>query len=223
MISILIPIYNGVEYIEECIQSVIIQTYENWEIIIGINGHPYNSDVYEIAKKYETDKIHVYDLGINSHTNLNGKSIALNKMLEFCKYEYVAILDVDDIWMPNKLEIQSKFIPQYDIIGSQCKYFGESNDTIPPIPLDDLTKIDFTICNPIINSSSIIRKKMCKWDETLWGVEDYELWLRLKDENKLFYNCKEILVKHRIHSSSAFNSNPRQDEDLEKILKIYRK
>lgn len=222
MISILIPIYNGVEYIEECIQSVIIQTYKEWEIIIGINGHPYNSHVYEIAKKYETDKIHIYDLGINSCINLNGKSIALNKMLTFCKYEYVAILDVDDIWMPNKLEIQTNFVPQYDVIGSQCAYFGEMTGS-PIIPFGDLTEIDFTINNPIINSSSIIRKKICKWDVTLWGVEDYELWLRLKDENKLFYNCNEILVKHLIHTSSAFNSNTRQHEDLEKVLKKYRK
>lgn len=221
MISILIPIYNGIEYIEECVQSVIIQTYENWEIIIGVNGHPYNSDVYEIAKKYENEKIHVYDIGIHSCTNLNGKSIALNKMLAFCKYDYVAILDVDDIWMPNKLEIQTEFIPQYDVVGTQCEYFGETSG-VPPIPFGDLTEINFTTGNPIINSSSVIRKKICKWDISLWG-EDYELWLRLKDENKLFYNCNKILVKHRIHASSAFNSNARQHEDLEKILKKYRK
>lgn len=221
MISILIPIYNGIEYIEECIQSVMIQTYENWEIIIGVNGHPYNSDVYEIAKKYENDKIQVYDIGLSPYTNLNGKSIALNKMLTFCKYDYVAILDVDDIWMPTKLEIQSRFIPQYDVIGAHCEYFGEANGA-PSIPFGDLTEINFTINNPIINSSSIIRKKICKWDTALWG-EDYELWLRLKDENKLFYNCNEILVKHRIHASSAFNSNARQHTDLEKILKKYRK
>ena len=222
MISILIPVYNGIEYIEESLQSVINQTYEHWEIIIGINGHPFNSDVYAIAKKYENDKIHVYDIGINSQSDLNGKAIALNKMLLFCKYDYVAILDVDDIWMPNKLEIQSKLIPQYDVVGSKCEYFGNLS-CIPTIPCGDLTMFNFTPHNPIINSSTIILKQICKWDPTLWGVEDYELCLRLKEENKLFYNCNEILVKHRIHASSAFNSNTKQGIDLKKILQKYKK
>ena len=50
MISILIPIYNGVEFIEESVSSVLNQTYDQWELLIGINGHPQNSDVYKIAK-----------------------------------------------------------------------------------------------------------------------------------------------------------------------------
>ena len=63
MISILIPIYNGIEFIEESVSSVLKQTYHDWEIIIGVNGHPQDSEVFQIAKKYETisDKIHVFD------------------------------------------------------------------------------------------------------------------------------------------------------------------
>ena len=54
MISILIPIYNGVEFIEESVSSVLRQNYENWELLIGINGHPPNSKTYLIAKEYES-------------------------------------------------------------------------------------------------------------------------------------------------------------------------
>lgn len=50
MISILMPIYNGVEFIDESVGSIISQTYTDWELLIGINGHPANSDVYQIAK-----------------------------------------------------------------------------------------------------------------------------------------------------------------------------
>ena len=53
MISILIPIYNGIEYINESVTSVLDQSYENWELIIGVNGHEGNSSVYQIAKDYE--------------------------------------------------------------------------------------------------------------------------------------------------------------------------
>ena len=53
MISILIPVYNGIEYINESVTSVLDQSYENWELIIGVNGHEANSSVYQIAKDYE--------------------------------------------------------------------------------------------------------------------------------------------------------------------------
>ena len=62
MISILMPIYNGIEFINESVLSVIAQTYEKWELLIGINGHAQNSEVYKIAQKYETksDKIKMF-------------------------------------------------------------------------------------------------------------------------------------------------------------------
>ena len=105
MISILMPIYNGFEFIDESITSIINQTYTDWELIIGINGHSENSKFYKIAKIYENkcenDKIRVFDFH-----NIKGKSNTLNKMIQFCSYNYIALLDVDDIWNCNKLYIQ---------------------------------------------------------------------------------------------------------------------
>jgi len=204
MISILIPIYNGIEFIEESVTSVINQTISNWELIIGINGHSENSDTYKKAKEYEkkSDKIRVFDF-----FNIKGKSNTLNEMINLCSYNYIALLDVDDIWHPKKLEIQYKYLLDYDIIGTKCIYFGDRlNGIVPDIPIKDLSNFDFTKTNPIINSSSIIRKELCYWNKNYDGVEDYDLWLRLKQQNKKFYNCEEILIKHRIHNSSAFNS-----------------
>ena len=204
MISVLIPIYNGIEFIDESVMSVITQTYTNWELLIGINGHPENSEIYKIAKEYENkcNKIRVYDF-----FNIKGKSTTLNEMLKFCQYNYVAILDVDDIWHIKKLKIQSRFLNKYDVIGTQCIYFGEQNNIITPIPINDISNFDFTRVNPIINSSSVIRKELCFWDKKWDGVEDYDLWLKLRNLRKKFYNCDEILVKHRIHNTSAFNAN----------------
>jgi glycosyltransferase involved in cell wall biosynthesis len=70
------PIYNGIEFIEESVSSILNQTYTQWELIIGINGHPPNSEVYQIANKYEQadSRIKVYDLD----ATLRGKSAALN-------------------------------------------------------------------------------------------------------------------------------------------------
>ena len=207
MISILIPIYNGIEFINDSVQSVILQSYGEWELLIGINGHPVNSEIYQIAKNYETqdNRIKVFDF-----YNIKGKSNSLNELIKYCKYDFVAILDVDDIWHKNKLEIQSKFISHYDVVGSNCVWFGDREGVIPKIPIYDISNFNFSLVNPIINSSSIIRKELCYWNEN--GIEDYDLWLRLWKQKRCFFNCPEILVKHRIHNMSAFNSKGNNDK-----------
>lgn len=212
MISILIPIYNGIEFISDSVDSILDQTYTEWELLIGVNGHPKYSNVFKKAKEYEnkSKKIRVFDFH-----DIKGKSNTLNKMLEFSNYKYIALLDVDDIWHPQKLEIQTKlFIHNYDVIGSRCIWFGDRPGIIPTIPTGDISNYDFSLVNPIINSTSIIKKELCHWNEN--GIEDYDLWLGLRRKNKRFFNCNEILLKHRIHSSSAFNGkgNNEKVDDL---------
>ena len=200
MITILIPIYNGIEFLKECLETVQYQTYKDWEIIIGINGFKENSDTYKFAKTFENEKIKVYDF-----YTIKGKSNTLNEMIKYSKYSWISILDVDDKWLPKKLESQIEFLNNYDVIGTQCKYFGNLNLT-PKIPLNDISKFNFLNVNPIINSSVIIKKELCFWDSKFDGVEDYDLWLKLWKQNKKFYNLNSIQVLHRIHKSSAFNA-----------------
>jgi glycosyltransferase involved in cell wall biosynthesis len=207
MISILMPVYNGIEFINESVQSIFIQTYEKWELLIGVNGHNQNSEVYQKAKLYESldKRIKVFDFH-----NIKGKSNTLNEMIKHCTYNFVALLDVDDIWHYKKLELQSKLLSNYDVIGSNCVWFGDIENVVPKIPVNDFSNFNFTEVNPVINSSSIIRKELCHWNEN--GIEDYDLWLRLWKQKRRFFNCPEILVKHRIHRASAFNSHGNNDK-----------
>ena len=99
----------------------------------------------------------------------------------------------------------------YDVIGSNCVYFGELQGIIPTLPVDNISNFDFYNFNPIINSSSIIKKDLCFWNSNWDGVEDYDLWLRLRKLNKTFFNFKDVLVYHRIHKQSAFNSKGNND------------
>lgn len=195
------PIYNGIEFINDSVSSIIAQTFEEWELIIGINGHPPLSDVYTMAKQYELQnpKIRVLDL-----SDIRGKSNALNVMAQYCNFNYVALLDVDDIWYPKKLEMQQYYLNVYDVIGTKCVYFGDMENIVPRIPEGDLSNFDFFTFNPIINSSAIIRKELCNWVEN--GIEDYDMWLRLSKQGRKFYNLSDVLVKHRIHKQSAFNA-----------------
>ena len=202
MISILMPIYNGIEFIDESVGSILNQTFIDWELIIGINGLSENSDVFKKAIEYKSEKVNVLDL-----FTIKGKANALNEMIKYCKYDHIALLDVDDIWHAKKLERQIPFIEKYHVVGSRCIYFGDINGVVPYNPVGDISMFDFFRINPIINSSCIIRKELCYWNHEWNGVEDYDLWLKLQKQEKTFYNCSELLVKHRIHKTSAFNAN----------------
>ena len=132
MITILMPIYNGIEFINESVGSIISQKYQNWELLIGINGYEKNSDVYKKAKLFENDKIKVFDL-----YTLKDKSNTLNKLIEYATYDWVSLLDVDDKWDHLKLQKQIPFMDDYDVIGTKCRYFGNKN-TVPDTPCGDL-------------------------------------------------------------------------------------
>ena len=79
MISILIPIYNGIEFIDESVTSVLEQTYTQWELLIAINGHPQNSEVYKIAKKFEekSNKIKVCKFILELNVSLSNLTNSL--------------------------------------------------------------------------------------------------------------------------------------------------
>jgi len=218
MISILMPIFNGIEYIDESIASVLAQTIgsSRWELLIGINGHAANSAVFQKANTYACENIRVFD-----YPHIQGKSATLNTLITECRYNYVALLDVDDIWMPNKLLIQSIYLElDYDVVGTTCVYIGDFEGVIPKLPVGDLATFDFKRYNPVINSSVVLKKSLCFWDSKWDGIEDYELWLRLSQQKRTFFNCFEVFVKHRIHRDSAFNSK-NQTERLQQLKALY--
>ena len=138
-------------------------------------------------------------------------------MIKYCQYDWISLIDVDDKWLPKKLESQISYMDNYDIIGTYCKYFGDRNDQ-PSIPGGDLKNHNFTNVNPIINSSCLIRKPLAIWEEN--GIEDYDLWLKLWKQGKRFYNVESIQVMHRIHQDSAFNAKGNHLK-VDNLLKKY--
>lgn len=219
-VSILIPVYNGFEFFNECVESIKMQDYNNYQVIIGINGHNENSDIFKSAVNImnvvfsNSEDFIVLDL-----FNVKGKSNTLNNMIKHAKYDWISLLDVDDFWMPSKLSSQIPYTSNYDVIGTNCKYFGDLNIS-PRLPLGDINNFDFFKYNPIINSSCLIKKELAYWDDI--DVEDYDLWLNLKKQNKKFYNVPTILTMHRIHKQSAFNSNPSTQAFVNVIKQRYK-
>ena len=193
------PVKNGIEFIEDSVGSIVNQIFEEWELLIGVNGCGENSEVYTKAKTYENGKIRVYDM-----PECMGKSATLNALVKKAKYDWISVLDIDDKWTVTKLMFQESYMTSYDVIGTQAEYFGDRTN-IPNLPVGDLRNFDFFQFNPIINSSCLLRKECANWDETT-TLEDYDLWLKLWKQGKRFYNVPSIETYHRIHTESAFNS-----------------
>lgn len=215
MISILLAVYNGEKYISQSIDSVINQTFNNWELLVGFNGTTDSSK--EIVNSYGDSRIKTFDYGEDK-----GKAKTLNKLIKEAKYDWCAIQDDDDVWLPEKLEKQIEYTKKYDVIGSFIEYINESDDVIGSPDLssfnDDIKAKSISGINQIANSSSIFRKSaVCDvgcWDENLdklvpQGIqpkEDFDLWLKLLKNDNLFYNIPEYLVLHRLHPQSNFNT-----------------
>lgn len=213
MISILMPIYNGIEFLQESFDSIQKQTFTEWELLIGINGHEEDSETVLKAKQITKDEKNVKIL---QFPEIRSKPKTLNMLTKFAKNELLCLLDVDDLWKETKLEKQTLIVEKYDIIGTGCQYFGEST-TILNLPYGKIRPEIFFSYNPIINSSSMFRKKDAWWDESLEAVEDYDMWLRLNSQNKQFFNIKEILCYHRIHNKSYFNT--KTNYEIERDIK----
>lgn len=216
MISILMPIYNGFEYFIESYTSVLQQSYEEWELLLGINGHEENSLIYTLANTIIGNEKRVK---IFQYPNIKNKSKTLNELVKISSYDVICLLDVDDIWHKEKLEKQIKYINIYDIIGTNSQYFGSRNDK-PFLTLGEINNQIFKNFNTIINSSSMFRKKDAFWDYNFDGVEDYDMWMRLATQNKKFYNLEDVLCYHRIHPTSSFNTKDFSSL-IDKLKNIY--
>ena len=126
---------------------------------------------------------------------------------------YVALLDCDDVWFPNKLEIQKRILDEntcIDVLGTNLQYIGELNH-IPDLPHGRITLDTLFKINPIVNSSIIMKKEYCIWNKDSYGLEDYDLWFRLAISNKFLATINQPLIYHRIHKDSYFNNSGRQD------------
>jgi glycosyltransferase involved in cell wall biosynthesis len=218
LVTILTPVYNGVEFLGECVKSVIEQTEPRWEIIIGINGHgPDGGAAAETARGYAAldGRIRVH-IQPEVHTKVD----SLNDMMTHARADWICLLDCDDVWLPTKLARQLEVLGgaarNAAVIGTACSYFGEMCGS-PSIRTGRLDVTDLLAGNQVINSSAMLHRSYAHW-RTGFGMEDYDLWLRIAAAGSILYNIPENLVRHRIHGSSAFNSKGHRPELLQKYF-----
>jgi len=214
-ISVLIRLYNGIEYLEESLKSVLDQTYANWEVLIGVNGHGPTGGQILISALEVTNRLAKGDSRIRviNLPDARGGAEAMNALVKESVSDWVAILDVDDKWYPEKLMEQVLCIRSLmltpDVIGTQCEYIGDMRGS-PKVPSGYIDVNYFKIENPIINSSVLIRKNLLHYTD-LYNLDDYDLWCRLALEKCVFYNINSVLTYHRVHKDSYYNSSCKQD------------
>lgn len=214
-LSIIVRLYNGIEYLEETLQSVVAQTFSNWNLCVGVNGHGESGgEVYQKAVEIQR-RLGDGRIEIVNYPGVRGGAEALNALVADAKAPWVAILDADDKWHKDKLQVQWLFLQKYpyiDVIGTWCQYFGDRYDA-PCIPGEFISNEFFRHTNPMINSSVMIRRELAEFSSKWYGLDDYELWIRLSLQGKVFFNIPFILIYHRIYATSHFNASKKQDVD----------
>lgn len=216
MFSILLAIYNGQNFVESSIESVLNQSFRDFELLIGFNGTIDSSK--EIVSKYQDSRIKTFDYGTDK-----GKAKTLNKLIIESTHDWIAIQDDDDIWTKEKLEIQQKYATEYDVIGSFINYIDSNGNFLGAPTLStkdaDIKRLSFGGINQIANTSAVFKKSKALeiggWRSDIDGIEDYDFWLRLMKNNNKFINIDQVLVYHRLHSRSNFNT---KQHNLKQIL-----
>lgn len=200
-ISVILTVYNSGPFLEECIESLLNQTYANFELIIVYDKSKDNSK--EIIEKYmKIDKRIVF---IENEKNF-GLPAAINKGLEIARGKYIAKMDSDDISLPNRLEKEYLFLENnkdYFLVCSNGIRINENGNYLENIITDEtLGDESFKKGNPVIHTSIMFRNIGIRYEDNLAFAEDYDLYKRALKLGLKLKNINEALVKLRMQPSS---------------------
>jgi len=223
LVSVIIPCYNGEEFIREAIESVISQTYQKWELIVIDDGSTDNSK--EIVDKYRTGQ----RIKCIQHDTNKGIAKASNTGIKLARGDYLAFLDQDDVWLPNKLEVQVNCLKnQQEDIGMICTGMVFTDEKLKPQRIfkgfrdDDQKELVKNIYLQPTNSASVMMvKKRCFsqlgfFNESLHGWADFEMWMRIASQYKIKY-IREAVVKKRMHTENWQNL-PKVRKESKKVF-----
>ncbi|MDD3012238.1 MAG: glycosyltransferase family 2 protein [Candidatus Gastranaerophilales bacterium] len=217
-ITVLMPVYNSEKYLKESIESILNQTFKDFEFLILNDGSTDQS--VNIIESYSDSRIRL----IHNEQNL-GLISTLNRGIDLSQGKYIARMDSDDISFPERLEKQFKLMEEkkdIGICGTLFQVFGKHN-YIPNHPENtELIKAYLIFGCYIGHPTIMIRKSILeqhdlKYDDNFKHAEDYELWTRVIKYSK-FTNIQEILLHYRSHDSQICQKFTQiQSQNLRKI------
>ena len=211
LVSVIIPAYNAAPYIKDTLDSVFAQTYQSFQIIVVNDGSPDTETLEKVLLPYRSRIVYL----TQENRGLSG---ARNTGLRAATGSMVALLDADDLWMPDYLAEQTKFLrehPEYDVVYCNARFFGESiynGKEYMAVCRSDGEATSAAIisrrCHVFVSVTA--RTEVLKqfgFDESLRSCEDFDCWLRVTAAGHKIGYHRKILVSYRKHSASL-SANP---------------
>ncbi|MGH7848147.1 MAG: glycosyltransferase family 2 protein [Candidatus Binatia bacterium] len=203
-VSVLMPVYNGEHYLREAVESILTQTFADFEFIVINDGS--TDKTAEILREYRDPRIVAL-----KHENNRGIVAALNYGLEVASGEFVARHDADDVSLPDRLRSQAAFIndhPEVVVLGSAYAVINEEGQQMliarPPVT-DTGIRWQMLFHNAFCHGAVMVRRQLLRqrglsYDPAARHAEDYDFWSKVLAFGA-GRNLDEPLVKHRLHSA----------------------
>lgn len=233
-VSVIIPAYNVAPYIRETLESVFAQTFTNYEVILINDGSPDTEEFERVIEPYRERLRYL-------RQENRGASAARNAGLRAAAGEFIAFLDADDLWLPEYLNEQLRFIRERDcdLACADAMIFGDSSDggqtymeaLMAAAPASaQVTFLELVGAERSLITSGVVARRdqileIGLFDEALRNAQDFDLWLRLARHGARLAYQRKVLLRYRTRvgslSGDAINSHARELRVFDKIEQSY--
>lgn len=203
-VSILMPVYNTAPYLREAMDSIMSQTFADFELIVLNDCSPDNAE--EILDTYNDTRIVRY----RGEKNV-GLANVLNVGIGMARGKYIARMDSDDISLPNRLQVQVDYLeahPEIDLVSVGMQLFGAKEEVWVRERNPEKVKIEALFHSPVLHASSVWRKdsfekRGLRFVQEMVPAEDFDLWVRALLKGLKLVNLPDVLYEYRIHDAQA--------------------
>lgn len=201
-ISVCMTVYNGEPFLKECIDSILSQSFHDFELLIVDDGS--TDSTVNIILSYQDKRIRLLK---NKHDYIS----SLNLLLKEARGLYIARMDADDIMLPERLQIQYDFLethPEIGILGGASFFFNKEKEFLGESLSGEITVENLINGNYLSHPTVMMRKKMLKdhglsYRQDFIYAEDYDLWCQAALAGIRIYNLKEPLIKYRMSANQV--------------------
>lgn len=204
VVSILMPVYKTAHYLREAVDSMLSQSFADFELIVLDDCSPDNAQ--EVLDTYTDPRIVRY----RGEKNV-GLSNILNVGIEMARGKFIARMDSDDLSAPDRLRVQVDYLevhPEVDLVSVGMRLFGAKEDVWVREQNPEKVKINALFHSPVLHASSMWRKdrfeeKALRFRQEMVPAEDYDLWVRALVKGLTLVNLPVVLYQYRIHPNQA--------------------
>ena len=211
LVSVVMPVYNGAKHIRECLDSILCQTFHDFELLIVDDGS--TDETSEIIKSYDDQRIRLIN---NNHDYIASSNLLFSQ----AKGKYIARMDSDDVMMPDRLRMQYEYMeqhPEIDVVGGCIEYFGTYQGIYKP-SLGDISLYDLMDGCCIVHPTAFIRKSSIQSHHLRYRkeniyAEDYGLWAEVAYCGLRIRNLDAVVTKYRT-SNTQVTSVKKQEQQI---------